>query len=214
MELNRSLPALACLIATGFCAGAQGGAASALAKQMDLTPENLIRAFAGFTFELSAQPQDAETFLQRKRGDCDDFASLASRLLTDRGYKTKLVVVLMEEQTHVVCYVREAHGFLDFNHRSDAHPIIACDDSLEEIAQKVAGDFRGRWLTASEFRYENKSSVCLETVFPPAAVSPAAEQNRDGTNDVVSLGQVSSIPTGPVGIAQAGKSGLSWRNGR
>jgi hypothetical protein len=170
MKSHRSVLPLACLIATAFCAGAQGGAVDALAGQMDLTPENLIRACAGFTLELSAQPQDAETFLRRKRGDCDDFASLAGRLLADRGYKTKLVVVMMEQQTHVVCYVKEAHGFLDFNHRSDAHPIVASDDSLEEIAQKVAGDFRQRWLTASEFRYEDKSPVCLETVFPAATL--------------------------------------------
>ena len=173
------------LIALGFCASAHPGALSALAGKTDLTPEILIRSVAGFTFELSAQPQDAETFLQRKRGDCDDFASLASRLLTDRGYKTRLVAVMLEQQTHVVCYVEEAHGFLDFNHRTDAQPIIKSDGSLEDIAQKVAGDFRSRWQTASEFRYENKLPVYVEVVFPPAMVPPVAKLNRLGTNDVV-----------------------------
>ena len=180
---------------------------------MNLTPENLIHSFAGFTFELNAQLQDAETFLERKRGDCDDFASLASRLLTARGYQTKLVVVMMEQQTHVICYVKEAHGFLDFNHRSDPHPIIESDGSLEDIAQKVAGDFRARWLTASEFRYENKLPVYLDTVFPPAAasnkkvaaVSPATDQRRQGTNGVLSPGPGSSAPIGSARIAQAGK---------
>lgn len=168
MKLPRSFLTLASLVATGLCASAHVSALSALAGKTELTPETLIRSVAGFTFELSAQPQDAETFLQRKRGDCDDFASLASRLLTDRGYKIKLVAVMMEQQTHVVCYVEEAHGFLDFNHRADAQPIIKSEGSLEDIAQKVAGDFRSRWLTASEFRYENKLPVYLETVFPPA----------------------------------------------
>ena len=190
MKSHRSFLALVWVLAAGFCAAAHAGAVSALAEQRDLTPETLIRSFAEFTFELNAQLQDAETFLQRKRGDCDDFASLASRLLTERGYKTKLVMVMMERQTHVVCFVKEAHGFLDFNHRSDAHPIIESEGSLEEIAQKVAGDFRGRWLTASEFKYGNKSPVYLETVFPPAAVShkqvaavaPATEQRRHGPN--------------------------------
>ena len=177
--------ALAGLTATGFCAPAHAGTVSDLAGKTDLTPENLIRSFAGFTFELSAQPQDAEAFLQRKRGDCDDFASLASRLLTDHGYKIKLVAVMMERQTHVVCYVEEAHGFLDFNHRADADPIIKSDGSLEDIAQKVGGDFRSRWQTASEFRYENKLPVYLEIVFRPATVPPVAKQKRHGTNDVV-----------------------------
>lgn len=210
MKWHRNLVALVCLITMGCCGAARAGAVSDLAGQPDLTPENLIRSFAGFTFELSAQPQDAETFLQRKRGDCDDFADLAGRLLAGRGYKTKLVVVMMKQQTHVVCYVKEAHGFLDFNHRADAHPIIESDGSLEDIAEKVAGDFRARWQMVSEIKYENKLPVYLEVVFPSAAapkkmvatVAPAAQQKRHGTNGVVSPGLVSSAPTSPARIAQ------------
>lgn len=212
MKLHRIFLTVVCLILTGFSVAAHPGALGALAGQSDLTPENLIRSFAGFTFELSAQPQDAETFLQRKRGDCDDFASLASRLLADRGYKTKLIVVMLEQQTHVVCYVKEAHGFLDFNHRSDAHPIIKSDGSLEDIAQKVAGDFRSRWQMASEFRYENKLPVYLEIVFPSAAVIPAVEERRHGTNNIVSPRQVSSASIGPNNTSRAGSSGRPERN--
>jgi hypothetical protein len=204
MKCRRCLLVLVCLAAAGFCAAARAGGVSALAGQKDLTPENFIRAFAGFGFELSAQPQDAETFLRRKRGDCDDFASLASRLLADRGYKTKLVVVMMEKQTHVVCYVKEARGFLDFNHRGDAHPIIDSDGSLEDIAEKVAADFRGRWHMASEFKYQNKAPVYLDVVFPPAApshkalaaVAPAPEPERHGTNDLVSPRPIAAAPAG------------------
>lgn len=201
MKLHRGFLPLVGLIAVGDCAAAQGSAVSALAGKADLTPENLIRSFAGFTFELSAQPQAAETFLQRKRGDCDDFASLAGRLLTARGYQTKLVAVMLERQTHVVCYVREAHGYLDFNHRSNAQPIIACDGSLEDIAQKVARDFRSQWQTASEFRYNGTSPVYLEIVFPPAAasnrdVATVAPRGRirHGTKDVVSPLPISAAP--------------------
>ena len=178
--LRRNLPTMrklcigllsASLLATGFCATAQSGALSILAGQADLTPEKLIRCFSQFTFELSAQPQDAETFLQRQRGDCDDFAILASRLLTQRGYTTRLVAVMMAHQTHVVCYVQEARGFLDFNHRAEAHPVRASDGSLEDVAQKVARDFRVPWLTASEFRWENKRPVYLDLVFASAPSS-------------------------------------------
>jgi hypothetical protein len=218
MKLHCGLVALACAIATGYCAAAYADAVSALAGQRDLTPERLIRSFAGFTFELSAQQQDPEAFLQRKRGDCDDFASLASRLLAARGYKTKLVVVMMEQQTHVVCYVKEARGFLDFNHRADAHPIIASDGSLEDIAEKVAGDFHSRWQTASAFRYNNELPVYLETVFPSAArfnrkiaTAPAREQQRQGTNDVVFPRPGLPAPIGSARIAQTGNAGLSWR---
>jgi len=159
---------LAGLFAAWTCATARAGVLSELASQKDLNPETLIRSFAGFTFELSNERQDAERFLQRKRGDCDDFASLAHSLLTGRGYRTKLVMVMMEQQTHVVCYVAEAHGYLDFNHRSDTKPIVESDGSLEDVAQKVSQDFRAPWRTASEFKYKDGLPVFLDTVFPVA----------------------------------------------
>ena len=139
-----------------------------LLDQKNLTPEILVRGFADFAFELCPQVQKPEVFLQRKRGDCADFSNLASTVLTHHGYTTKLVVVMMDEQTHVVCYVKEAGGFLDYNHRTDLHPIIPSDGSLEDIAGKVAGDFRSRWRMASAFRYRSGLPEYLDMVFPAA----------------------------------------------
>ena len=222
MQLKRGFLTLVCLIASGFCGAIQAGALSTLAGQADLTPENLIRSFAGFTFELSAQPQDAEIFLQRKRGDCDDFAILASRLLTERGYKTKLVAVMMAQQTHVVCYVKEAGGFLDFNHRADAHPIMASDGSLEDVAEKVAHDFRARWQMASEFRCEKKLPVYLDSVFASAttakdevaAIAPATPSKSRGTNNAVTMRLTPSAPFGSDKISPAGASDFSGSSRR
>lgn len=222
MRMLRDCLAWGCLLATGFCATAHAGELSALAGQADLTPEKLIRSFAEFTFELSAQPQDAETFLQRKRGDCDDFAILASRLLTERGFKTKLIAVMMAEQTHVVCYVEEAHGFLDFNHRAQAHPVIASDGSLEDVAQKVARDFRAPWQMASEFRREKNSPVYLNSVFASttaskveaAAITPAAPFKSRESNNAVAIALTLPVPFRSGKIAQAGSSTLPWRNSR
>jgi len=154
-----------------------------LLNRKDLTPEGLARVFADFAFELAPRVQEPEVFLQRKRGDCADFSNLASTILNQRGYTTKLVVVMMSKQTHVVCYVREAGGFLDYNHRADPHPIIASDGSLEDIAGKVAGDFRSDWQMASAFRYRSGSPVYLDTVFPAdhalaPAVAARAAKNR------------------------------------
>ena len=179
---------------------------STLAEQKDLNPESLIRSFADFAFELNAQRQEPETFLRRKRGDCDDFASLASRLLTARGYKTKLVLVMMQEQTHVVCYVQEARGFLDFNHRADARPIIEADGTLEGIAEKVAADFRSKWHLASEFRYENGLPIYLENVFPFAAAKaaptvPAIKSTTSRTNELSSVQSPSPTPLAAPAIA-------------
>jgi hypothetical protein len=136
-----------------------------LLGQKDLTPEGLARVISDFSFEITPQLQEPNSFLRRKCGDCADFANLASLVLTHRGYTTKLVVVMMSKQTHVVCYVKEAGGFLDYNHRADANPVVVSDGSLEDIAGKVAGDFRSDWRMASFFRYRQSSPVFLDSVF-------------------------------------------------
>jgi len=183
----------ACFVCAVATAGA-GGMKDLLA-QKDLTPEGLARVFADYTFELTPQVQEPEAFLQRKRGDCADFSSLASTVLAQHGYTTKLVVVMMSKQTHVVCYVKEAGGFLDYNHRADAHPVVASDGSLEDIASKVAGDFRSSWRMASAFRYRSGSPVYLDTVFPSESTSPAS-------------GRVARIrPTKPGKATALGKTG-------
>jgi len=158
----------------GLCGSARAAELAAIAAQKDLTPESLLRSVAGFEFELGTCPQEPEVFLQRRRGDCDDFAQLASQLLTKRGYTTKLVVVMMEKETHVVCYVKEAQGFLDFNRRTEPHPVVGSDGSLEDIAQKVADSFQSKWRMASEFRFENKLPYYLASVFPPSRSPEAA----------------------------------------
>lgn len=142
--------------------------------QEDITPETLTRCFADFDYELGDQVQDPEVFLQRKRGDCDDFATLVSSVLEQHGYRTRLVVVMMEQQTHVVCYVEEKKGYLDYNLRAAANPVVATDGSLEDIAGKVAISFHSRWRMASEVRYEGRKPVYMDNVFAPArpATSP------------------------------------------
>jgi hypothetical protein len=164
------------LVWAGASAGA--GGMNDLLNQKDLTPEGLAHVFADFAFQIRPQVQEPETFLQRKCGDCADYSNLASDVLTHHGYTTKLVVVMMSHQTHVVCYVKEAGGFLDYNHRADTHPVIASDGSLEDIAGKVAGDFRSPWRMASAFRYRGGSPVYLDSVFPTArsAFRPVMEK--------------------------------------
>lgn len=152
-----------------------GGEWAKLKARQDLTPESLLHSFANFSFELGDRVQEPETFLERKRGDCDDFARLAADLLAQRGYKTKLVTVMMQAQTHVVCYVQEAHGFLDFNHRADPQPVVPSDGSLEDIALKVSRYFRSSWWMASEVKYDGSTPVFLDSAFPSSPVSVRPE---------------------------------------
>lgn len=154
----------------------KGGAEPAFAwpDHKDLTPESLVLNFADFTFELGDRLQEPEVFLKRKRGDCDDFAKLASELLTKHGYKTKLVVVMMARETHVVCYVEERKGYLDYNLRAAAEPIVKSDGSLEDVAEKVAASFRSPWRMVSEIRYNQTTPVFVDSAFPLAKPTVAA----------------------------------------
>ncbi len=162
-----------CVLAL-FTLKAPGQTSSLWPDQKDLTPEGLVHFFADFTFELGDQVQDGKTFVQRKRGDCDDFAKLVSEILGRHGYTTKLVVVMMPRQTHVVCYVKERHGYLDYNLRSSSQPIVSSDESLEDIADKVAASFRTPWSMASEIRYEGINPVYIFSTFAPAKAKSAS----------------------------------------
>jgi hypothetical protein len=150
----------------GLWPGASTGAdLESFRQQKVLTPESFIRQFADFNYELRNKVQEPESFLTRRTGDCDDFSRVAALLLGERGYQTKVVVVMMERETHVVCHVPEVGGFLDFNHRKRNSPVVASDGSLEDIARKVSGDFRSRWRMASEVRYKGATAVFVNSVF-------------------------------------------------
>ena len=150
----------------------------------DLTPESLARCFADFKFELGDKLQDSKVFLDRKKGDCDDFAKLVSEILGRHGYTTRLVVVMMERQTHVVCYVKEVKGYLDYNLRAAAKPLVLSGESLEEIADKVAASFASQWHMASEIKYQADTPVYVSNTFPsprPRAASPARVSSTPAT---------------------------------
>ena len=120
------------------------------------------------------------------------------------------------QKTHVVWYVEEALGFLDFNHRSDAHPVIASDGSLEDVAQKMAPNFRAPWQIASEFRCGEKLPVYLDSFFASAttskveaaAITQATPSKSRETNNAVSMGLTPPAPFGFDKISQEGASNL------
>jgi len=130
---------------------AHGLSLQELRDDPDLTPEGLMAYFRDFSFKLGEELQDPEVFLATRSGDCDDFASLAAALLTERQYTTQLVAVFMEGQTHVVCYVQEVQGYLDYNRRGQSAPLQVTDGKLEDIADKVAAYFRTTWRCVAEY---------------------------------------------------------------
>lgn len=126
-----------------------------LENDAHLTPETLIRRFSNFKFKLLADLQKREDFLASESGDCDDFATLSADILKAKGYNTRLIAVHMARQFHVVCYVEEIKGYLDYNNRSKTTPIVPSNGSLEDIANKVALSFHSSWSSVSEFAYQN-----------------------------------------------------------
>ena len=90
-----------------------------------------------------------------KAGDCDDYSTLASSELSARGYQTHLVSVRLKNVVHVVCYITEANGYLDYNLRAKGSGIVHCGPSLAEIADAVAKSFDSTWSSVSEFTYRD-----------------------------------------------------------
>ncbi len=131
-----------------------------------LTPGRLIQKFARFKFHLFQQLQPRGQFLATETGDCYDFASLAADVLRARGYTTRLIAVFMARQTHVVCYVKEARAYLDYNNRAKADPLVSSDGALADVAAKVARSFHSTWFNALEFTLRNGVRQPVKTAFP------------------------------------------------
>ena len=115
-------------------------------------------------------------------------------IMGHRGYTTKMVVGMMPGQPHVVCYIKEVGGFLDYNHRSDNRPVIASDGSLEDIAGKVASDFRSSWPMTSFFLYRDAFPVYLDTVFARNSSPPGRSNGKKAGKFQITPGGGSKIP--------------------
>lgn len=145
-----------CLIAGGFSLPVKLGAVTLeeLLTQPKLTPKKFASHFGGFGYEFNAPIQSAETFLARKRGDCDDYSVLAAHVLAQHGFTTRLIHVrLAGRVAHAVCYVNEAKAYLDYNNRNVFFTLTRSGPDLRDIASKVAQSLEASWTTASEFTY-------------------------------------------------------------
>jgi hypothetical protein len=136
-----------------------------LRAEPNLTPERLMAHFAGFKFKLGRDVLPPETFLANQSGDCDDFATLAADLLREKGYSTRLIVVYMPHDVHVVCYVAETNSYLDYNRRKQASPLVKCKGELEAIAASVAQYFRCPWRSVAEFTFRNGARHFVSMAF-------------------------------------------------
>lgn len=121
------------------------------------TPEQFARKFSQFKFCFHSEVQDPKVFLATRSGDCDDFAILAADTLAKSGYATRLFAVRMKGETHVVCYIPQIKGYLDYNNRASANPIVYCENSHASVANNVAKSFNRNWVSAYEFSYRQNT---------------------------------------------------------
>ncbi len=120
-----------------------------------VTPSTILGRFSAFRFEFGSTVRKPEEFLAARAGDCDDFATLAAEILSHRGYHTHLVSVRTGTVAHVVCYVEEVGGYLDYNLRAKAVGIVRCEPTLVGVADSVARSLDSRWKSASEFTFHD-----------------------------------------------------------
>jgi len=175
------------LVLVGFL-GVQGMAAvtlQQLVQDAKLTPKKYAGYFSDFKYRQQADIQAWDLFLLSKSGDCDDYAILADEVLKPKGYTTRLISVRMPGALpHVVCYIREEKGYLDFNNRTYMIKIEKCGESLRAIAAKVAKSFEANWTSAVEFTYlgdgmKQAVATVLKTDPPDYdGRSPRPDQNK------------------------------------
>lgn len=126
-----------------------------LRNDATLAPENFAFRFSNFKFAFGIDVQRPEDFLASGSGDCDDYSTLAASELVWRGYHARLISVRLKHVVHVVCYVDESIGYLDYNLRARGSGIVHCGSDLAEIADSVAKSFNSQWSSVSEFTYSD-----------------------------------------------------------
>ena len=155
------------------------GPASALTLQellaeKEVTPKKFASRFADFEYEFAADVLPADVFLQRRKGDCDDYAVLAGHVLRHHRQTPRLIHVRMVGRVaHAVCYVTESKAYLDYNNRKYAINVERCGPSLRDIATQVAESFKANWTSVSEFTYSyeedrKRFGVTVVKTDPPA----------------------------------------------
>lgn len=142
-------------------------------RENRMTPQRFASHFSEFRYQFFEEVQLPEIFLASETGDCDDYATLAASVLREKGFRPHLVAVRMPGLVHVVCYVEEIKGYLDYNNRVYFKRTVSCDDGLRSIANKVARSFGAHWTSASEFAFTNQFKILVSTI-AKSGVHPTA----------------------------------------
>ncbi len=144
----------------------------------NLTPENFASYFSSFKFVFRADIQNPADFLASQAGDCDDFSTFAASELAARGYTPRLVTVRMKKEAHVICYIAESNGYLDYNLRARGG-LVPSGPGLTQIADAVAKSFKNAaWTSVSEFTYTDGVKRLVKTTLPTNRMTASAPPVR------------------------------------
>lgn len=135
-----------------------------LRSDAKLSPQRFASYFSEFRYQFFEEVQLPEIFLSSETGDCDDYATLAASILRERGFRPHLVAVRMPGLVHVVCYIEEIKGYLDYNNRIYFKRTVSCEEGLRSIAKKVAKSFDANWTSASEFSFSDGLKHMVSTI--------------------------------------------------
>jgi hypothetical protein len=135
----------------------------------EMNPKRFASHFEDFAYQYHREIQPPEVFLTYKRGDCDDYAVLADRVLKPKGFGTRLIQVKLAGQIdHAVCYINESRAYLDYNNRAVFFTLARSGDSLRSIATKVADSLDANWTSAFEFEFIGGKKELVATVVKTA----------------------------------------------
>jgi len=71
--------------------------------------------------------------------------------------------VRLKNVVHVVCYVAEANGYLDYNKRAKGAGLVSSGPELAAIADSVAKSLKSSWASVSEFTYADGVKCLVST---------------------------------------------------
>lgn len=81
-------------------------------------PHDLEKWLSGFKsqMQLPDVPQTAQEMLTTRAGDCDDFATLASKALAGLGISSTVLVIKFKDSNirHAICLWKDENGSYDF----------------------------------------------------------------------------------------------------
>ena len=157
---------------------------SELVLDSKMTPKKFAGKFEDFEYEFSREIQPPSVFLSTKRGDCDDYATLADTVLRRKGFDTHLIQIRLAGQVdHAVCYVTQSTAYLDYNNRAVFLTLARSGASIREIATKVAASLNLNWTSAFEFTYDGDKKEVIATVVKtePPASDPKLGQSAQGS---------------------------------